>query len=97
MPMYVYILASRKDGVLYTGVTGDQRRRLGEHRSAEATGFTGQYHVRRLVYVEAHDAPYEALRREKQIKRWRRAWKVALIQAENPEWRDLSPTLSAWQ
>lgn len=90
---HVYLLASRKDGVLYVGVTNDLARRLAQHRRGDHGGFTGRYHVRRLVYVEAFGDPYHAIAREKQLKRWRRAWKVALIERENPDWGDLSHLL----
>jgi putative endonuclease len=88
-PGFVYLLASRRNGTLYTGVTSDLVRRVGEHRRGEAAGFTQQYGVHRLVYVEAHDDVQDAIRREKQVKRWNRAWKLRLIETENPAWRDL--------
>ncbi len=86
---HVYILASRRNGSLYTGVTGDLARRAGEHRAGVVEGFTTRYGVHRLVYVEEHDDPRTAIEREKRIKRWRRAWKVELIEGMNPKWRDL--------
>jgi putative endonuclease len=89
MPYYVYILASRRNGTLYTGVTDDLARRVHEHRTGAVAGFTKRYGVKTLVYVEAHDDVVQAIAREKRIKRWRRAWKIALIEKENPEWRDL--------
>ena len=89
MPLWVYILTNRS-GTLYTGVTNNVARRLAEHRSDSAAGFTGQYAIDRLVYVEEHARPADAIAREKQIKGWRREKKVDLINASNPEWRDLA-------
>ena len=85
----VYMLASQPNGTLYTGVTNDLVRRVWEHRNDTIDGFTKQYGVHRLVYYELHASMIEAIRREKQIKKWRRAWKIELIEKENPEWRDL--------
>ena len=85
----VYMLASQPNGTLYTGVTNDLVRRVWEHRSDTIDGFTKKYGVHRLVYYELHASMIEAIRREKQIKKWRRAWKIELIEKENPEWRDL--------
>ena len=85
----VYILASRRNGTLYTGVTADIARRAFEHRTGAIRGFTSQYGVRTLVFIEFHETMDAALQREKLIKRWRRAWKLALIERENPQWRDL--------
>jgi putative endonuclease len=89
MAMYVYLLASRKDGTLYLGVTNDLVRRVAQHKQKVLPGFTKQYDVRRLVWFEVYDAPTEAITREKEIKKWRRDWKIALIEKENPDWRDL--------
>jgi putative endonuclease len=86
----VYLLASRKHGTLYAGVTSNLARRLEEHRSKPVDGFTARYGIDRLVWYEAHENAEAAITREKQIKEWKRAWKVQLIEAENPEWRDLS-------
>ena len=86
---YVYLLASRRNGTLYTGVTSNLVRRVAEHRSGVFGGFTDEYNVHRLAYVEAHDDMRDAIQREKRIKRWRRAWKLRLIEASNPAWRDL--------
>lgn len=88
-PGFVYILASRRNGTLYVGVTGDLVRRVDEHRRGRVEGFTQEYGVHRLVYVEAHADVRDAIRREKQVKKWNRAWKLRLIEAENPAWRDL--------
>ena len=90
---YVYILASKKDGVLYIGVTTDLRRRLWEHKTNSIEGFTKKYHVHRLVYFEQTTGIEVAIHREKQLKRWNRAWKVELIEKENPEWQDLKETI----
>jgi putative endonuclease len=85
----VYILASRRNGTLYVGVTTDLARRVSEHRADAVPGFTKQYGVHMLVYAEFHDAMENAILREKQIKRWKRVWKLELIERENPQWRDL--------
>jgi putative endonuclease len=89
----LYILASRPNGTLYTGVTSDLLRRVWEHRSGLVEGFTERYRVHHLVYFEFHDNIEDAIRREKQIKKWRRAWKIDLIEESNPRWRDLWPTI----
>jgi len=86
----VYIMASKRNGTLYTGVTGDLARRVEQHKSGEVEGFTKKYGVHMLVFYERHDDMRSAIAREKRIKRWRRAWKLRLIERENPEWRDLS-------
>lgn len=85
----VYVVASGRNGTLYVGVTGDIARRAFEHRTGAIGGFTQKYGVHRLVFVEFHDGMTEAMQREKQIKKWRRAWKLALIERDNPDWRDL--------
>ncbi len=85
----VYILASRKHGTLYVGVTNDLARRVWEHREKHHRSFTSRYGVTRLVYAEFHDSIAEAIHREKRIKKWTRAMKVRLIEQENPEWHDL--------
>jgi putative endonuclease len=89
----VYILASRPRGVLYTGVTSELVSRVWQHRTGAGEGFTKRYRVHRLVYFELHARMADAIRREKQIKEWRRAWKIALIEAVNPAWNDLWDTL----
>ena len=86
---WVYILASRPRGVLYTGMTSDLFGRTWEHRSRVLSGFTSRYWVQRLVYFEEHDDPEVAARRERAIKRWKRDWKIELIERDNPTWRDL--------
>lgn len=90
---YVYILASKRNGTLYVGVTNDLIRRVFEHRHGMLDGFTKRYHVHRLVYFEETDDVYTALSREKQLKRWRRRWKDELINRNNPLWQDLSTDL----
>ena len=89
MPHYVYILSNRPRGRLYVGVTNDLARRTWEHRESAVDGFTKRYNVKTLVYMEQHEDIREAIAREKKLKRWRRAWKLALIEGENPAWRDL--------
>ena len=91
----VYILASRRNGTLYVGVTSDLRKRVWQHKNGELGGFTEKYGVHMLVYYETYVDMTEAIRREKQLKKWRRAWKVELIEKENPQWRDLWPEISA--
>ena len=90
---YVYIMASGRNGTLYTGVTTDLARRAYEHRESLLEGFTRKYGVKILVWFEIHDSLTAAIALEKAIKRWRRAWKLALIEADNPQWRDLYETL----
>ena len=85
----VYFLASAPNGVLYVGVTSDLPGRVGAHKQDLREGFTKRYGVHRLVYYEMHETMDAAIRRETQIKKWKRAWKVRLIQEMNPEWRDL--------
>jgi len=92
MPAYVYILASARNGTLYIGVTTDLSRRLFEHQNGLIGGFTSTYGVKRLVYAEEHDRIGDAIGREKQLKSWKRAWKVALIERSNPDWLDLKAT-----
>jgi putative endonuclease len=86
---YVYILASKRNGTLYVGVTSDLARRAWEHRADAVDGFTRRYGVHKLVFTEFHDTMAAAILREKQMKRWRRAWKLVLIERDNPQWRDL--------
>ena len=86
---FVYILASTRNGTLYVGVTGDLYGRIVEHRDGLIPGFTKRYGVKTLVYFEEHDDVDQAILREKRIKRWRRNWKIELIETRNPEWRDL--------
>jgi len=86
---YVYILASKRNGTLYIGVTNDLVRRVYEHKNNLVKGFTSKYNVHRLVYYEETNDIDVALNREKQLKKWRRKWKLELIEKMNPEWRDL--------
>jgi putative endonuclease len=86
---YLYILASRRNGTLYVGVTSDLVERIGEHRQKLVEGFTKKYEVTNLVYYEAFEEIRAAIVRERQIKEWKRKWKTDLIQSVNPYWRDL--------
>lgn len=86
---FVYILASRRNGTLYVGVTRDIVRRTWEHREGIIGGFTRKYRVKQLVWLRQYDDPREAIAFEKRLKRWRRAWKLELIEETNPEWDDL--------
>ena len=86
---YLYILASRRNGTLYVGVTSDLVKRIGEHRKKLVEGFTKKYEVTNLVYYEAFEEIRAAIVRERQIKEWKRKWKTDLIQSVNPYWRDL--------
>ena len=86
---FVYILASKKYGTLYVGVTNDLIKRVYEHKESMFKGFTNQYRVNKLVYYEIHEDIYEAITREKRIKRWHRDWKINLIERFNPHWLDL--------
>ena len=89
----VYILANKRNGTLYIGVTSDLAGRVWQHKNDLIEGFTKKYGVHTLVYFEMHADMAEAIRREKQLKKWNRAWKIELIEKENPEWRDLWPEL----
>ena len=91
---YVYILASGIGGTLYIGVTNDLVRRIGEHRLKQVKGFTKKYDVDRLVYFEQFDDPENAIKREKQLKKYNRAWKIRLIEELNPDWDDLYPGIA---
>ena len=85
----VYILTSKRNGTLYTGVTSDLRKRTWEHKNNQADGFTKKYGVHQLVYFELHQDMTAAITREKQIKKWSREWKLNLIEQQNPDWADL--------
>jgi putative endonuclease len=87
---YVYILASRHHGTLYIGVTRDIRTRLEQHRSGRGSKFKKKYGVFRLVHLETFATPQEAVAREKQLKFWKRDWKIKLIETDNPDWNDRS-------
>ena len=89
MSYYVYILASRKDGAIYIGMTNDIVRRIYEHRTKAVPGFTSKYNITRLVWFEIYDDPISAISREKELKKWKRGWKTELIEAQNPAWEDL--------
>ena len=89
MAYYTYIMASQRNGTLYIGVTNDLVRRGHEHREGLAPGFTRQHGVKRLVWYEIHETARAAITREKALKKWRRAWKLDLIEKNNPQWRDL--------
>jgi len=86
---WVYIMASKRNGTLYVGVTSDLPKRIWERKNGLVEGFTHRYQVDRLVYCEPFDDAESAITREKQLKKWRRAWKIELIESDNPEWRDL--------
>ena len=91
---FVYLLSSQPQGTLYAGVTSDLRKRIWEHKQKAVPGFTTRYGVDRLVWFEPHELWETAIRREKQIKEWKRAWKIQLIEQENPYWIDLYRSLS---
>jgi putative endonuclease len=93
---WVYILASAKNGTLYIGVTNDLERRVYEHKLGLIPGFTQKYKVERLVYFETTNDAYEALAREKQLKKWKRDWKLSLIESVNPNWEDLAKLDYVW-
>ena len=86
---YVYILASRRNGTLYAGVTSNLAQRVWQHREGFVNGFSKEHVVKLLVWHERHDSADSAITREKQIKKWNRAWKIRMIEAENPYWNDL--------
>ena len=94
MAYYVYLLASKKHGTLYLGVTNDIVRRAYEHRTKAVDGFTKRYDVDKLVWFEIYDDIANAITREKELKKWRRDWKVRLIENENPDWTDLYPNIA---
>jgi len=91
---YVYLLASHKHGMLYVGVTSNLLGRAYQHKTGVVRGFTRRYHVHLLVWFECYDDPLTAIAREKEIKKWRREWKINLIESTNPEWLDLYGTLA---
>jgi putative endonuclease len=86
---YVYIVCSKRNGTLYIGVTSDLIKRVYEHKHGLVEGFTKKYNIHCLVWYEIHESAEFAIIREKQIKKWKRAWKLGLIEKENPEWNDL--------
>jgi putative endonuclease len=89
----VYILASRRNGTLYIGITNNLAVRLGQHRSGHGSEFVKKYRIHMLVHAETFASPQDAIAREKQLKNWRRDWKIQLIEKDNPGWSDLSPLL----
>jgi putative endonuclease len=91
---WVYILASRRNGTLYIGMTDDLVRRAWEHRTGAVRGFTRQYGIKMLVWFEQHETRESALQRERQLKKWNRAWKLQLIERFNPSWNDLADELT---
>lgn len=91
---YVYILASQKHGTLYVGSTNNLARRVWEHKEKVVKGFTSKYNISRLVYFEPCDSPDVSSARERQLKKWKRDWKVALIEERNPDWVDLYNSLN---
>jgi putative endonuclease len=94
MAYYVYLLASKKHGTLYLGVTNDIVRRVSEHRTKAVPGITSRYDVHKLVWFEIYDDAASAIAREKELKKWRRDWKIRLIEEQNPGWEDLYPGIS---
>ena len=95
MPGYVYILTNRRHGALYISVTNDIVRRVHEHRTGVADGFSKSHELHRLVFFETHETVPLAIEREKQLKRWKRDWKIGLIEELNPDWNDLYPGITS--
>jgi putative endonuclease len=95
MAYYVYLLASDKHGTLYLGVTNDIVRRIYEHKNKFVEGFTKRYSVDKLVWFEIHNDAITAIAREKELKKWRRVWKIRLIEETNPQWTDLYPAIAS--
>lgn len=91
---YVYIIASKRNGTLYTGLTSNLSQRIWQHKNEQVDGFSKKYGVKQLVYYEQHDAADSAITREKQIKKWKRAWKLKLIEKNNPLWNDLYDSIA---
>jgi putative endonuclease len=88
---FVYIITNRKNGVLYTGHTSDLSKRIPQHiQQSDPHAFSARYNLKKLVYYEEHRTSYSAFKRERQIKKWNRAWKIELIEKENPDWKDLA-------
>ncbi len=87
---YVYIITNKKDGVLYIGVTNDLERRMFEHKNKLVKSFSSKYNLDKLVYFEQYSSVNEAIKREKQLKKWNRQWKIDLIKKDNPNWNDLA-------
>ncbi|MBK8198652.1 MAG: GIY-YIG nuclease family protein [Acidobacteria bacterium] len=93
---YTYIITNKRNGTLYTGHTDDLARRMWEHRGGHLPGFARKYGCNRLVWCEAHDTRDSAFMRERQIKEWKRNWKLVLIERENPHWQDLFDAMMEW-
>ena len=91
---YVYIMSNKPLGTLYIGVTSNLTKRVYEHKQNFVDGFTKKYHLHQLVYFECHDDIQNAITREKRVKRWRRKWKIELIESNNPDWEDLFGLIS---
>ena len=92
---YVYILTKARNSTFYVGITSDLPKRIWEHKNEIADGFTKKYGIKTLVYYEVFDDPENAIRREKRLKKWNRAWKMRLIEEMNPDWRDLYDDICA--
>ena len=92
---FVYLLASQRNGTLYLGVTSNLLQRVWQHKEGEVAGFSRRYGVKALVWFEAHDDAVAAITREKQLKKWKRAWKIDLIESMNPYWNDLYASITA--
>jgi putative endonuclease len=92
----VYVLASKRNGTLYIGVTSDLTKRVWEHKNDLVEGFTKRYSVHRLIWYELHNSMESAIKREKSMKEWKRAWKLELIESANPDWEDLYCTIIYW-
>ena len=95
MAFFVYIMTNKRNGTLYVGMTDDLVKRVWQHRNGAIAGFTKRYEVKTLVWLEAHESRESAFARERQIKKWNRAWKLELIEKENPAWRDLGDEISS--
>ena len=91
MPFYVYIMTNKSRGVLYTGYTRDLTKHLEQHRTTQTDNFVTRYNLFKLVHIEAFDDMMAARTRETRVKRWRRDWKIALVEEQNPNWQDLTP------
>ena len=89
MNYFVYILASKRNGTLYIGVTNNLIKRIYEHKQKQVEGFTKKYNINKLIYFEEYNSPEEAIAREKRLKKWNRSWKLKLIEGKNPNWKDL--------
>ena len=90
---YVYIITNGRNGTLYTGVTADLPKRIWEHKNKKVEGFSTKYGLAKLVWYEVHDDINEAIKREKQLKKWERKWKLRIIEENNPQWKDLYDSL----